>query len=528
MPATQAAKPGTLDAVIEWINRHPFSSFSVLSLFYWFQASRLALERMLWNDELFTLYDTRQANPSDIWNLLQTSAKAQTPVVLWSIQWLSHHFGDSPFVLRIPGLIFFWIALAGIYWIVTKRASVVWGISAALFAMSTTTFLYAAEARSYGMALGTSALALACWLRAARRGRPAWAPVALAFSIFLVTASHYYSALAPCALAVAEVVRNYRRRRVDWPIWAALSAVVLPILWFLPLIQGARPNFSHFWSPPRPMQLIHTLDFVFGPDRGALLAVALIAVMCLARLPARQPREGSELHEIELHEWVAFWAFVFLPVAGWLLAATVTHGYVERYVLQPLVGISIVLALGLSRLFGRSQKMAIVSAGLLLAGCVGSQAVLRRNDSMVKDELQEIQRFIERTAPAGLPVALGFDQQWLSLTYYRLPARTHDYVYLYDVDLSLLYLKNDGTEINFRDHGSLYPSLYSYREFVARKQPFLVFSAATTLKWLPRALLAEHWNLRLIGESGAGVLYLAEAPKPAEKSKETYQEHASE
>ena len=274
----------------------------------------------------FTFYDTAQPHAADIWRLLQTSAKAQSPLVLWSIQWLRQVLGDSPFVMRIPGLIFFWFAIGSIYWIVTKRESALCGTSAALFATSTGTFLYAAESRSYGVVIGAAALCLVCWMYAGRDGRPRWAPLALAASCCLVSASHYYAALTPCALALAETVRSYRRRQIDWPIWAAFCATAIPVVVFLPLIRGAKPLFANYWSPPQTIQLIHTFDFIIGPDRAAWLAILLIAVACVSRRGS-----GNDKKTIELHEWVALWSFVFLPFLAWPLAQFITHGYVEPF-----------------------------------------------------------------------------------------------------------------------------------------------------------------------------------------------------
>ena len=93
------------------------------------------------------------------------------------------------------------------------------------------------------------------------------------------------------------------------------------------------------------------------------------------------------------------------------------------------------------------------------------------------DRIHAIRNMIEKNAPAGVPVAMHVDTDWLLLGYHAQASATHEYIYLYDVDLSQRYISNTGAEVNYRDHGQLYPKAYAYRTFLAKKQPFAVLTA---------------------------------------------------
>jgi hypothetical protein len=498
---------GTGNRLAAGLKGRLFPIFLLVSLVYAGLALNLNQARMFWEDELYTLYESRLPTFSALWGFLRSSTEANTPVFMGITQWLAHRFGESPVVLRAPGLFAYWLMVSAIYWIVAKRQGALWGASAAFLVIASRAFPYSAEARAYGFVMGTSALALWCWLWAWRNARSNAACLCLAASVCLAVSSHYYAILTPLPLMLAQAVNDVRVRRVAWRIWLAFAAGALPILISLPLIRASRSYMTHFWSPPNFFQLLNTYSVVIGPELGAILAVALLAAVCWGR-----PASESAPDDVAVPEWVALWGFVFLPLAGWLLAVFITHGYVERYVLQPAFGIAILFGLGLGRKFGGASRVALASAMALCCIAILWCGLRASGERAGRDALQEIPQLVDAAAPRPLPVAVSTVDLWLRLDHYYGSSKNARYfTYLSDRDMAEKYLNHDATEVLLQGHPELYPkTLRMFRPFLAAGEPFLVFSSQPD--WLSKGLVAAKWRLRMLGHATGGILYLAEPP----------------
>jgi hypothetical protein len=368
--------------------------------------------------------------------------------------------------------------------------------------MACRTAPFAAEARSYGLLLGASALALLCWLRAFEKPT-ARRCLVLAASLCLVASTHYYAILVPLPLAVAQAFHDVRKRRISWPVWTAFCAAGLPLLAFLPVMRGSRA-LTHFWSPPTFNQLVETPMNMIGPELGAILAIALVVFLSLKP----QPREIP----VAPPEWIAIGGFIVLPLAGWLLAVFVTHAYVERYVPQPVIGLSVALAFGLGRRFASRGRIALLTAAAFCCTALALDGFRLRNARQERAQLQEIIHLVDSASSETLPVAFTAAETWLRLDYYYpSPAFT----YLCDPDLTLRYEGQNMVEVQLRDHAGIFPkTLTMYGSFVASHPRFLLFAVHRYIPdWPSRELAARGWNLRMLGEIGAGTLYLADAPK---------------
>src|SRR5262249_41637938 len=132
-------------------------------------------------------------------------------------------FGANDVAIRLPEVIGFWVMGICLFLFVSRRAPAVYGFLAMLFPLVTGAYQYAYEARSYGLVLGFSGLALICWQSAAGKSRRLLPLIVLALSLAAALSCHYYSAFVFLALAFGETVRSISRRRLDFPIWCALA-----------------------------------------------------------------------------------------------------------------------------------------------------------------------------------------------------------------------------------------------------------------------------------------------------------------
>jgi hypothetical protein len=223
----------------------------------------------------------------------------------------------------------------------------------------TPAYHYAYEARSYGLWLGFTGLSFLAWQFAAEgRWRPATL-VGLAVAMAASVACHYYAVLVVMALGLGELARSWERRRIDIPVWCALSAAAIPLAFLLPVIRTARIFGVNFWAKPVWMSFVPTYQKLLG-DATPLVAALILIGLASVYLG----RHIGPFWLLQRHEIVAAAALATLPVVGVLLGRLVTGAYVYRYVLPAIVGFSLLIPFVASRLSVRHAGSAMALAFL--------------------------------------------------------------------------------------------------------------------------------------------------------------------
>src|SRR5262249_54774840 len=131
----------------------------------------LASYKLLFNDELYTLYISRVSRMSDIWAALMTGGEQTLSLLYWITRGMLAIFGENPLAIRLPEVIGYWVMSICLFSFVSRRAPAVYGFLAMLFPLVTEAYIYAYEARSYALVLGFMGLALLCWQSTAAERR---------------------------------------------------------------------------------------------------------------------------------------------------------------------------------------------------------------------------------------------------------------------------------------------------------------------------------------------------------------------
>ncbi|MGA1982309.1 MAG: glycosyltransferase family 39 protein [Acidobacteriaceae bacterium] len=295
---------------------------------------------------------------------------------------LSHEamqvLGPSAFAQRLPALGGFLLMQVCLFFFVRNLAGERAGAVAAAFPAVTATLFYAVEGRPYGLMLGLYALALWCWQVAARQGTGireqatgsgrGWALIGLAAALAGTINAHYFGILLLVPVCAAETWRTLARRRIDWPMAAAIAVGMAGFLATRPFLRAAaefrknyynggavglhditrayRSIFVNYTQMPMSAQHVWMVALV-------VFAAALVwGCWCVRR-------------RIETAEWVLVLSLAALPFCGYLLARFVTHSIEVRYVLGAVVAISAMLAIALSPWLKRD---AVFNAALVLLG----------------------------------------------------------------------------------------------------------------------------------------------------------------
>jgi hypothetical protein len=374
----------------------------------------LALRKHLWFDELFTYYIARQPELGQVWGVLRTGIEPLPPFFYFVTRASVSLFGDGALGIRLPELLGVLLACVCLFGIVARRSTPIHGLIAMFVPLVTQAYLFAPEARPYGLVLGFSAAAFLCWqLRCDDVGGVA-AVVGFGVSLMLATASHYYAVFVVIPFVIGEVVRYAARRRLDVPVLGAFAVAIVPLVIAAPLIRAAHELSPTFWAKPH---LVSSIEF-FGwllrttaipPERVSeseatafvVIAVALAIYLLLAPLrhaPSRPRRlrraaapllivlgslvaAGAALSMRDLtvavaaglvvaaygvirlareigsvhapapaFEVAAAAAFALLPLLAVLAGSLFTGAYVHRYAIAAVIAPAVLLPLALHRL----------------------------------------------------------------------------------------------------------------------------------------------------------------------------------
>ena len=133
----------------------------------------------------------------------------------------------------------FFAGSAGLFWFLSRRAGVFWAAAGVGLFWYSPFFMYATEARPYGLLLGFLGLTLVSWDAAVKGSRRGWALAGVAVGATAMMLTHVYAILWILPFCAAELVRLARTRRADWSLWAAQVLPMTAVLTYIPLIRNA-------------------------------------------------------------------------------------------------------------------------------------------------------------------------------------------------------------------------------------------------------------------------------------------------
>ena len=195
------------------------------------------------------------------------------------------------------------------------------------------------------MEVGFGAAMLLFWQRAVEKDRR-WPRLAgLAFCEGAAVSSHYFAVLLLAPLAIGELVRTLRNRRIDFGVWAAFAAGLSPLIANIPLLQATAVYKKGFWAHPTLHSFLGCYALLITPRHSGWMADAccdLYGRRCGGgdRGPIAPESKGSTEFVVPVHEWAALGGFLLLPVFQ-LAISPLTQVMVARYTCGIVIGASI-------------------------------------------------------------------------------------------------------------------------------------------------------------------------------------------
>ena len=498
------------------IEKKPLLLISFFSVFYFAGFCLIALQKVMWNDELFTFYIARLPNFSAIWKALLTGAE-QTPPLSYMLTRLSWSvFGVTTLSTRLPEIIAIWLMGLCLLVLVARRTSFLYGLIAMLFPMITEVFHFATEARAYALVLAFSAFALLCWLWATEGRRRTLALAGLAASVAAAVSSHYYAVLLLFPLALGELVRSIARKKIDLGVWVSLGLGLTPLLAFLPLIESARSFATHFWAKPHWISMLDFYHRFLLPPTVLGMALILGLVMAYAALvpSARPPKPRLQ---VPVHEFAAVAGFILIPVVGVILAKTVIGAFDDRYAFPAAIGVCIIAGWGLYGVFNGSPGMAFAVCLMLFGAMIAKD--IRSYHSMVEDREARAATysFIEKYATGSIPIVIANPGPFVELSH-RPPLNIRSrLLYLVDPAVALQDTGTDDVErgvVAMKHWAGM--NVVPFPAYLASGRRCYVYvqNYPDQYEWLLPEIIKARWRLTTVGWDGLNVLFSAQ-PGPA-------------
>ena len=196
-----------------------------------------ANRRFVWFDELYTLDLARAKTIPLIWQLIRRF-DLQPPAVYLLSRFSMELFGQSPFGLRFPSMVEFYLGSMALFFFVRRKVGISYAAAAVLILWLGATFRYATEARAYALLMMSFSTLLLCWDIATTSEKRRLALWGVAISNLVMLTAHIFAPLSLFPFLAAELARFSRTRKADFALWAALLLPTAAMTIYIPLLQG--------------------------------------------------------------------------------------------------------------------------------------------------------------------------------------------------------------------------------------------------------------------------------------------------
>jgi len=325
--------------------------------------------KLLWLDEIFEIWTDSCPTIGQVFKVQYSYPISLDPPAYHAI---AHAviavFGAGPFSIRVPSLVGYLTLQICLFIFVRRIAGERAAFLALILPSFTTAVYFSIEGRPYGMMLGLLGLAMVSWQTATRRQvKRTTALVGLAVTLAMILNTHYSGILLLAPFFIAELFRTFQRRKPDLPVIFSMCVGAAGVGFMIPFTKAAgefRVGIEHPYSPEIILRMYLWLLIKQIVSHGiqalslVLIALTLVIVCVGLWAFARQWRKG----ELALPDAEAIFLITLaaLPFFCFLLMAFVTRFVSERYGLSAIVGMSVLMAVGLSSLIKKDRTWNLV------------------------------------------------------------------------------------------------------------------------------------------------------------------------
>jgi hypothetical protein len=471
-----------------------------------------ASQKLLWHDELFTLYLTRLPSVHDVFVTLAAGTDGVPPLFHLFTRLVGSWFGYGLVGIRLPSIAGFLVAVICLYAFVSKRCGPLYGLVASVIPIASDAYIYAYEARPYGMVLGCAGLALISWQSATSGIRRRLALSMLFASVATAMSLHYYAVLLLAPLGAGELVRAWQRRRIDWPVWWTLAATLLALVVHLPLVRAARSVATGLFSRVTPRLVADAYENVLVPlVVPAMFVLVLVAVVQAFVAPESDQVEDDRNPAPPEYEWVAMLTLAALPAVAAALGALVSGAFVPRYALSWILGFSALVSWTISVVSRQPRIVGTIAVtvglGWVAAKELSSARLLLRQAPTVAESNAALLRHRVET----VPIAVTHGHVYLPLAEYAPRDISSRLVMLTQPARMNAQLGYTAGDAPLSDLATWMPlQVQDFDSFIRTHRHFLLYGPPM---WMASEIRVAGGHLELRGEDEPRPMFAMSAPE---------------
>ena len=514
-----AAKQKASSALIrieEQVEPHAGAAMLVLLCLLFVALVGLAASDYLWYDELIIVRVAALPHWHDIWNFYASGLDTIGLLYALVLHALRGMPADDELRSRLPAIVSFLGMLWCVFVFVRRRYAAVYAFAVVLLLTTFPLLAFAVFAKSYAVELAGLAFAMICWQKGLEESS-VWGAVGVWCGLAVAISSHTFGIFLVVPLAAAQWWADARRRRVSWPMWAAL--VLFPVV-LLPVLPGglraSRLYGSNFWSKPSAALMKQAYIDYFSTN-WRFLVILLIAGLIMSLVMV----EGKSAEELPRRkrgfsgpEWMLVGLLTALP-AYVLPASYLLHAYRADYVLGYAIGLGILLVALFAEQSRRSGAAGVVL--LILFAAVTLKVDLKTFPGGIRALVHPKsvhaalaaryngEPWVKLLEGSDLPVLVGDHLLYTRLDCYASPELRRRLYFLTDFAEVHTYPLSETSQRNFLLFGKLlgYQTM-DVGEFVPdHRHALMTVGTMTGTLWLPQYMMhqAELGNasLRLLG-----------------------------
>jgi 4-amino-4-deoxy-L-arabinose transferase-like glycosyltransferase len=475
--------------------------------------------KLMSQDEIFVLQTDSVSTYTQFLRIQRHYPISLDPLVYHTLAFLSiKAFGAGAFALRLPSLLGYLLMQLCLFFFVRRIANERTAIFALAFPALTATLFYSAEARPYGLLLGLYGLAMLSWQTATRRhSQRTGSLIVLALAVALTLNTHYFGVLLLLPLCPAELFRTIERRRLDFPVAAAILIGMACIAFALPFERSAAEFRKNYYNAGKVSyhaitQAYRSLFMNYTEASLSIQHFAAIGLVVFAALliigSVRQLR-GNDLR-LPNAELVFLIVLAALPFFGFLLAFFVTHSIEVRYVLGAILALSVLLSFAALPLL-RSKNMAGLTLSALAIATVITGAIrihteqAKTNVFMASLTLSPQIKTAILSSPSGLLYLQEMGTFEVASYYEPDPAVRSRMALVYSSNQELLWSQRDTeslTAFHMRNFTGF--PIVPYEQLSTEPGDHIFVLLHTGWSWTDQALAADHAEVKPLGHAMGG------------------------
>lgn len=479
----------------------------------------LSRGKPFWYDELHTFYICRLPTLADSLRAVRDGADLNPPFLFLFTRASHQIFGTSEVATRLPSTFGFLLFQISLFRFIARRTSNAVAITAISFPLVTGAHAYAYEARPYGLLLGFCALSAWMWQRLVDENLPGsrfWRHLALALALSCAVLTHTLAVLLFAPFCLAELLRNFRNCKVDWPVWASMLIPPLTLVAtvYPPLMRSQGKALTNIaMLRPEWASIPDFYRFLLEPAFFPLIAAILLVSLWRPRQAALAP---SAPPAFPPHEFVLASALAMLPAFIVIFCALFTGIFASRYGLCGVIGLTVLFAMFLARSLNNEPRkcllLAAVFVGFFGAPFFGVPALSKPATTLAPAAQ------LDKVEPR-LPFVVANGLRFLVTEYYADDALAKRLVYVYDAQSAVRYTGANPFDVAYPATWKRYPMrgrVVEYSAFLKENPEFLLFSNhGAPFEWLPRKLIDDGHAPQAVAVIPEGVLYkVSLSPRP--------------